>query len=56
MILMTIYGLVTLTLIFAFIGLCAWAYSPRQRQRFIQDANIPFMDEIDQRHASGRNS
>lgn len=45
MILPTIYGAVTFLLIIAFIGLCVWAYSPRQQQRFKQDANIPFMEE-----------
>jgi len=51
MIITTLYGVVTLALIFAFIGLCVWAYSPRQRSRFAQDANIPFLGEIEQSHA-----
>ena len=54
MIFTTVYGMVTLALIIAFIGLCIWAYSPRQRQRFQQDANIPFMDEIKQSSTAGR--
>lgn len=46
MVLMTIYGLVTLALIIAFVGLCIWSYSPKQKERFQKDANIPFMDDV----------
>lgn len=56
MIIPTIYGLVTLILIIAFIGLCVWAYSPRQRQRFQQDANIPFLDDMNHGSLARRNS
>lgn len=45
MIFTTIYGLVTLSLIIAFIGLCVWAYSPSRRQQFNRDAAIPLMCE-----------
>tara|TARA_R110000868_G_scaffold242940_5_gene498621 strand:- start:62 stop:235 length:174 start_codon:yes stop_codon:yes gene_type:complete len=46
MIFMTMYGLVTLALMIAFVGLVVWAYSPSQRKRFNQNANIPFIDEL----------
>ena len=41
----TLYGLVTLALIIAFIWLCVWAYSPRMKVILMRDGNIPFMDE-----------
>lgn len=56
MILTTIYGVVTFALIIAFIALCIWAYSPSRRQRFTQDANIPFMDDMNHTGFARRNS
>jgi cbb3-type cytochrome oxidase subunit 3 len=45
MILTTIYGLVTLSLIIAFILLVIWAFSPAQRSKLQLDANIPFLND-----------
>ena len=36
-----------LVLFVAFVGLCVWAYSPAQRARFEEDAQMPFRDEPD---------
>lgn len=52
--LMTIYGLVTLALIIAFVILCIWAYSPKQSRRFDNDAKIPFLDETKTNDTAGR--
>ena len=44
-------GLGTLVLFLAFIGLCVWAYSPRQRRRWDESAKLPFLDD-DERAAA----
>ena len=31
----------------AFVGICWWAFAPRRRKRFDDDANLPFADEQD---------
>jgi cbb3-type cytochrome oxidase subunit 3 len=56
MIFTTIYGLVTLSLIIAFICLCVWAYSPSRRQQFNHDATIPLMGENIISASQGENS
>jgi len=38
-------GLSTLFLMFAFIGLCIWAYSSKRKPYFDDAANLPFADE-----------
>lgn len=38
-------GLSTAFLMFAFIGLCFWAYSRKRKKAFDEAANIPFADE-----------
>jgi len=38
-------GLSTAFLMFAFIGLCFWAYSKKRKQAFDEAANLPFADE-----------
>lgn len=53
MIIMTLYGAVTLLLIIAFIALCIWAYSPKQQQQFLQHAHIPLMDTQQDRQGEG---
>jgi cytochrome c oxidase cbb3-type subunit 4 len=40
-------GLSTLFLLFAFIGLCVWAYSKKRKKSFDEAANLPFADEDD---------
>ena len=38
-------GLSTAFLLFAFIGLCIWAYSKKRKKTFDEAANLPFADE-----------
>ena len=38
-------GISTLFVLIAFLGICWWAYSPSRKQRFNEDANLPFADE-----------
>jgi len=38
-------GLSTAFLMFAFIGLCFWAYSKKRKKSFDEAANLPFADE-----------
>lgn len=38
-------GLSTAFLLFAFIGLCIWAYSKKRKKSFDEAANLPFADE-----------
>lgn len=38
-------GLSTAFLLFAFLGLCIWAYSKKRKDAFDEAANLPFADE-----------
>jgi cytochrome c oxidase cbb3-type subunit 4 len=38
-------GLSTAFLLFAFVGLCIWAWSKKRKASFDEAANIPFADE-----------
>jgi cytochrome c oxidase cbb3-type subunit 4 len=38
-------GLSTAFLMFAFIGLCVWAYSNKRKKSFDEAANLPFADD-----------
>ena len=38
-------GLSTAFLMFAFIGLCWWAYSKKRKKSFDEAANLPFADD-----------
>lgn len=38
-------GISTLFLLIAFIGLCVWAYSGKQKKTFEEAAKLPFADE-----------
>jgi len=38
-------GVATLLAMLGFIGVCLWAYSRRQRQRFDEAARLPLEDE-----------
>jgi cytochrome c oxidase cbb3-type subunit 4 len=40
-------GLITLATMLSFLGICAWAYSSRNKSRFEEDARLPFTDEAD---------
>jgi cytochrome c oxidase cbb3-type subunit 4 len=41
----TLRSLVTLTLLLVFVGIVAWAWSGRNRQRFDEAARLPFDDD-----------
>ena len=43
-----IRGITTLLVMLAFLGVCFWAYSSKQKDRFDEAANLPFADEDDQ--------
>jgi len=38
-------GFITLLTFLVFIGICVWAYRPGNRERFEDDARLPFDDE-----------
>jgi|COG998Drversion2_1049125.scaffolds.fasta_scaffold754577_2 cytochrome c oxidase cbb3-type subunit 4 len=38
-------GFTTLATMLTFLGICWWAYRSRNRQRFEDDAMLPFRDE-----------
>lgn len=40
-----IRGIGTLVLFVSFLGLILWAWSPRQRQRFEEAAQLPFLGD-----------
>ena len=40
-------GLSTAFLLFAFIGLCIWAYSSKRKAAFDEAANLPFAEDED---------
>lgn len=40
----TVRGIITLVLLFAFLGICVWAYSPGQKKKFDQASRLPFDD------------
>ena len=44
----TFRGLMTLILIFAFIGIALWAYSKRRKPDFDEAASLPFADDDEQ--------
>lgn len=37
--------IITIVGLFAFIGLCIWAYRPRNRDRFEKNSKIVFLEE-----------
>jgi len=51
-----ISGVVTAVLLIAFVGITAWAWSSRQRERFDDAAQLPLRDEphstSDTRHST----
>ena len=40
-----IRSIITLVLLVIFIGICAWAWSSRNRERFEEAARLPFAEE-----------
>lgn len=41
----TLRGISTVVMFIAFIGLCWWAFSRKQKTQFDEAANLPFEDE-----------
>lgn len=41
----TLGAISTVLVMVAFFGVCWWAFSPKRKQRFEDDANLPFADE-----------
>ena len=41
----TLRGLATVFALFAFVGVCLWAYSARRKSDFDAAANLPFADD-----------
>ncbi len=39
-------------MMFAFAGVCWWAFAPRRKKRFEDAANLPFADEDTEKSAS----
>lgn len=51
----TFRGFLTLMLMVGFVGICVWAYSPRQKKSFEDAALLPFKnpgDDLDKKAAS----
>ena len=44
----TLRGIGTILAMIAFLSVCVWAYSGRQKARFDAAAQLPFADEDDQ--------
>ena len=42
----TVRGVITVLTLATFIGICWWAYRPSSRQRFEEDAKLPFEEEL----------
>jgi len=38
-------GITTLVIMIAFVSVCIWAYSSKQKKRFDEAANLPFADD-----------
>ena len=50
----TLRSAVTLTLLLVFVGIVAWAWSGRNRQRFDEAARLPFDDDATPGEGAGR--
>ncbi len=44
----TLGAISTVLVAIAFAAVCWWAFSPKRKQRFEEDANLPFADEQDE--------
>jgi cytochrome c oxidase cbb3-type subunit IV len=42
----TLGAISTVLVTLAFIGVCYWAFSPKRKKRFEEDAKLPFADDI----------
>ena len=43
----TLSGIITAIFVLVFIGIVWWAFSTRNKQRFEEDARLPFADDDD---------
>lgn len=43
----TLGAISTVLVTIAFFGVCYWAFSPKLKKRFEEDANLPFADELE---------
>lgn len=41
----TLGAISTVLVMIAFFGVCWWAFAPKRRKRFEEDANLPFADD-----------
>lgn len=44
----TLGAISTVLVMIAFFGVCWWAFSPKRKKRFEEDANIPFADDANE--------
>lgn len=47
-------SLSTVFVLFAFIGVCWWAFAPRRKKRFDEAANLPFADPAEYKNTDLR--
>ena len=45
----TLGAISTVLVMIAFFGVCWWAFSPKRKKRFEEDANLPFADDAEQK-------
>ena len=48
-----ISGIIIIILIAAFVGIFAWAYAPRRKQRFAEAAALPLVEDLPAARATG---
>ena len=46
----TVGAISTVLVTIAFLGVCLWAFSPKLKKRFEEDAKLPFADEPQDKH------
>jgi cytochrome c oxidase cbb3-type subunit IV len=46
----TVGAISTVLVTIAFFGVCFWAFSPKLKKRFEEDAKLPFADEPKDKH------
>ena len=47
----TLGAISTVLVTIAFFGVCYWAFSPKLKSRFEEDAKLPFADETEHKQA-----
>ena len=52
----TLGAISTVLVMLAFAGVCWWAFSPKRKKRFENDANLPFADEQQPKPAADQNA